>query len=64
MPGLCHDVATVIVRGLAGARPLTGEGVKEAIEQIKLVPARVAPPARACVSAATSGRAGWGSTTW
>ena len=28
MPGLCHDVATVIARGLAAARPLTGEGVK------------------------------------
>ncbi|MGV0872528.1 ABC transporter substrate-binding protein [Mycolicibacterium sp. XJ879] len=44
MPGLCHDVATVIARGLAAARPLTGEGVKEGIEQVKLVPAASGAP--------------------
>ena len=44
MPGLCHDVATVIVRGLAAARPLTGEGVKDGIEQVKLVPAASGAP--------------------
>ena len=44
MPGLCHDVATVIVRGLSAARPLTGEGVKFGIEQVKLVPAASGAP--------------------
>ncbi|MGE2691221.1 ABC transporter substrate-binding protein [Mycolicibacterium pulveris] len=44
MPGLCHDIATVIARGLAAARPLTGEGVKEGIEQVKLVPSASGAP--------------------
>jgi ABC-type branched-subunit amino acid transport system substrate-binding protein len=44
MPGQCHDVATVIVRALAAARPLTGEGVKTGIEQVKLVPAASGAP--------------------
>lgn len=44
MPGLCHDVATVIARGLAAARPLTGDGVKNGIEQVKLVPAASGAP--------------------
>ena len=44
MPGLCHDVATVIVRGLSAARPLTGEGVKFGIEQVKVVPAASGAP--------------------
>ncbi|BBX03776.1 hypothetical protein BST36_03065 [Mycolicibacterium moriokaense] len=44
MPGLCHDAATVIVRGLSAARPLTGEGVKHGIEQVKLVPAASGAP--------------------
>jgi branched-chain amino acid transport system substrate-binding protein len=44
MPGLCHDVATVIVRGLAAARPLTGDGVKHGLESVKLVPAASGAP--------------------
>ncbi|OBF92147.1 hypothetical protein A5791_14245 [Mycobacterium sp. 852002-51163_SCH5372311] len=44
MPGLSHDAATVIVRGLAAARPLTGEGVKNGMEQVKLVPAASGAP--------------------
>jgi len=44
MPGLVRDVATVIVRGLAAARPLTGEGVKHGIEQVKMVPAASGAP--------------------
>ena len=44
MPGLCHDVATVIVRGLAAARPLTGGGVKDGIEQVKLIPSASGAP--------------------
>lgn len=44
MPGLAHDAATVIVRGLAAARPLTGEGVKHGIEQVKLVPSASGAP--------------------
>lgn len=44
MPGLSHDAATVIVRGLAAARPLTGEGVKNGMEQVKLVPSASGAP--------------------
>ena len=44
MPGLSRDAATVIVRGLAAARPLTGEGVMHGIEQVKLVPAASGAP--------------------
>ena len=44
MPGLAHDAATVIVRALAGARPLTGGGVKQAMEQVKLIPAASGAP--------------------
>lgn len=44
MPGLAHDAATVIVRGLAAARPLTGEGVKHGIEQVKLIPSASGAP--------------------
>lgn len=44
MPGLSHDAATVIARGLALARPLTGEGVKLGIEQVKLIPSASGAP--------------------
>lgn len=44
MPGLSHDAATVIVRGIAAARPLTGEGVKNGMEQVKLVPSASGAP--------------------
>lgn len=44
MPGLAHDAATVIVRGLEAARPLTGEGVKNGIEQVKLIPSASGAP--------------------
>jgi ABC-type branched-subunit amino acid transport system substrate-binding protein len=44
MPLLSHDAATVITRGLAAARPLTGEGVKHGIEQVKLVPSASGAP--------------------
>ncbi|MFI5507685.1 ABC transporter substrate-binding protein [Mycobacterium sp. NPDC051804] len=44
MPGLAYDVGTVIVRGLSAARPLTGEGVKNGIEQVKLVPSASGAP--------------------
>ncbi|MGE2734193.1 ABC transporter substrate-binding protein [Mycolicibacterium vaccae] len=44
MPGLAHDAATVIARGLSMARPLTGEGVKHGIEQVKLIPSASGAP--------------------
>ncbi|CAM2842998.1 hypothetical protein BST27_06185 [Mycobacterium intermedium] len=44
MPGLSHDAATVIARALAAARPLTGEGVKNGIEQVKLIPSASGAP--------------------
>lgn len=44
MPGLAHDAATVIARGLSAARPLTGAGVKHGIEQVKLIPSASGAP--------------------
>ena len=44
MPGLAYDVGTVIVRALSAARPLTGEGVKHGIEQVKLIPSASGAP--------------------
>lgn len=58
MPGLCRDVATVIVLGLAGARPLTGAGVKDAIEDIKLVPSASGAPGT-CLRFGRYIRQGW-----
>jgi branched-chain amino acid transport system substrate-binding protein len=58
MPCLCHDVATVIVRGLAGARPLTGAGVKDAMEDIKLIPSASGAPGT-CLRFGRYIRQGW-----
>jgi branched-chain amino acid transport system substrate-binding protein len=58
MPCLCHDVATVIVQGLAGARPLTGAGVKEAIEGIKFIPSASGAPGT-CLRFGRYIRQGW-----
>ena len=58
MPCLCHDVATVIVRALAGARPLTGAGVKEAMEDIKLIPSASGAPGT-CLRFGRYIRQGW-----
>ncbi len=58
MPGLCRDVATVIVLGLASARPLTGAGVKAAMEDIKLVPSASGAPGT-CLRFGRFIRQGW-----
>lgn len=58
MPCLCHDVATVIVHGLAGARPLTGAGVKDAMEDIKLIPSASGAPGT-CLRFGRYIRQGW-----
>jgi ABC-type branched-subunit amino acid transport system substrate-binding protein len=58
MPGLCHDVATVITRALAGARPLTGPGVKDAMEGVKFVPAASGAPGT-CLQFGRYNRQGW-----
>jgi len=63
MPGLCHDVATVIARGLAGARPLTGAGVKDAMEKVKLVPAASGAPGT-CLRFGRFIRQGWMGTDY
>jgi branched-chain amino acid transport system substrate-binding protein len=58
MPCLCADVATVIVRSLACARPLTGAGVKDAIEDVKLVPSASGAPGT-CLRFGRYIRQGW-----
>lgn len=44
MPLYCYDVARVIMTALSTARPLTGEGVKNALERVKLLPAATGAP--------------------
>jgi hypothetical protein len=44
MPCYAHDLGQVIAHGLAGATPLTGRGVKESIERIKMIPAASGAP--------------------
>ncbi|OJZ76096.1 amino acid ABC transporter substrate-binding protein [Mycobacterium paraffinicum] len=45
-PLLFRDLATVVLHGLAGAKPLSPRGVRESLEQLKMLPA-------ACGSAGT-----------
>ncbi len=40
----CYDMARVVMRAIAGAQPLTGQGVKEALERIKMMPAACGAP--------------------
>ncbi|MCV7151540.1 ABC transporter substrate-binding protein [Mycolicibacterium pyrenivorans] len=58
MPPLCRDVATVIVHAIANARPLTGAGVKEALEGVKFVPAASGAPGT-CMQFGRYIRQGW-----
>ena len=44
MPVYCYDMARVIMSALATARPLTGRGVKEALERVKMLPAASGAP--------------------
>jgi ABC-type branched-subunit amino acid transport system substrate-binding protein len=44
MPVYLYDMARVIVTALADARPLTGPGVKDALERIKMLPAASGAP--------------------
>jgi hypothetical protein len=40
----CYDMARVIAYAIAGAAPLTGAGVKDALEHVKMVPAASGAP--------------------
>jgi len=44
MPVYCHDMARMISLGIAGSRPLTGAGVKDALEHVKMLPAASGAP--------------------
>jgi hypothetical protein len=44
MPVYCHDMARMIALAIASAKPLTGTGVKEALEHVKMVPAASGAP--------------------
>ena len=44
LPLYFYDMARVIMSALADARPLTGRGVKEALERIKMLPAASGAP--------------------
>jgi len=44
MPLYCYDVARVILTALSTARPLTGNGMKDALERVKLLPAATGAP--------------------
>lgn len=43
-PLYCCDVGRLMMTALAAARPLTGEGVKDALEKIKMLPAATGAP--------------------
>ncbi len=43
-PLYCYDVARLMLTALATARPLTGPGVKDALEKIKMMPAATGAP--------------------
>jgi branched-chain amino acid transport system substrate-binding protein len=43
-PIYCYDVGRMMLMAIAGARPLTGPGVKDALEKIKMVPAASGAP--------------------
>ena len=43
-PLYCYDMARVIMSALSTARPLTGLGVKEALERVKMLPAASGAP--------------------
>jgi hypothetical protein len=43
-PLLCYDVGRMILTAVATARPLTGKGVKAALERIKMRPAATGAP--------------------
>ena len=58
IPCYGHDVGTVLALGLGGARPLTGDGVRDAIERIKLVPSASGAPGT-CLRFGRFIRQGW-----
>jgi ABC-type branched-subunit amino acid transport system substrate-binding protein len=43
-PLYCYDIGRVMLNALSQARPLTGAGVKEALERIKMLPAATGAP--------------------
>ncbi|RDH79490.1 hypothetical protein DVS77_04480 [Mycolicibacterium moriokaense] len=43
-PVYCYDVGRLMMTAIANARPLTGAGVKEALEKIKMMPAATGAP--------------------
>ena len=43
-PLYCYDIGRLMMLALAAARPLTGRGVKDALEKIKMVPAATGAP--------------------
>jgi len=43
-PVYCYDVGRLMMIALADARPLTGAGVKQALERIKMIPAATGAP--------------------
>jgi ABC-type branched-subunit amino acid transport system substrate-binding protein len=43
-PLYCYDIGRMMLSALAGARPLTGRGVKEALERVKMLPAASGAP--------------------
>jgi ABC-type branched-subunit amino acid transport system substrate-binding protein len=43
-PLYCYDIGRMMMSALAGARPLTGGGVKEALERVKMMPAASGAP--------------------
>jgi branched-chain amino acid transport system substrate-binding protein len=43
-PLYCYDIGRIMMTAIATARPLTGQGVKEALERVKMLPAATGAP--------------------
>lgn len=63
-PLYAYDIGRLMMTALATARPLTGPGVKDALERIKMLPAASGAPAPGCGSAGTSGTVGSAANSW
>ena len=60
----CYDVGRLMMTALATARPLTGVGVKQALEKIKMLPAATGAPGTRLRFGKSSGTAGWAVSFW
>ena len=59
VPVVNRDIATVLLRAFADARPLSPRGVKEALERVKMLPAATGAPGTMLRSGIGATERGW-----